>query len=251
MSESIRPKENAAPETHRVVAALLRKLEGCRRILDIPCGVGSLLLHLEGAGFDIDAADCEDLPTRVPGVVFSLADMNRPLPYPANQFDAVVSIDGIEHIERTFDFVRECRRILRPGGTLIVTTPNISALRSRWRWFLTGFHNKAKSPLDEAHPNPLHHIRMMSLPDLRYVLHTNGFRVTAVCTNRIKAISWVYALWAPLVYLATAWVFASEEHDPAQRLRNREILAELFSRPVLFGETLIVMAQCEDQRAHP
>jgi hypothetical protein len=55
----------------------------------------------------------------------------------------------------------------------------------------------------------------------------------------------------PLVYLATAWVFASEEHDPAQRLRNREILTELFSRPVLFGETLIVMAQCEDQRAHP
>ena len=92
---------------------------------------------------------------------------------------------------------------------------------------------------------------MMSLPDLRYVLHTNGFRVTAVCTNRIKAISWVYALWVPLVYLATARVFHSEERDPAQRLRNREILAELFSRPVLFGETLIVMAQCEGQGAPP
>jgi 2-polyprenyl-3-methyl-5-hydroxy-6-metoxy-1,4-benzoquinol methylase len=47
-------------------------------------------------------------------------------------FDAVVSIDGIEHIERPFDFIRECRRMIRKDGVLIISTPNLTALRSRW-----------------------------------------------------------------------------------------------------------------------
>ena len=59
------------PETHRAVAALLRKLEGAEQIQTSRAVRGAILLHVEGAGFDIDAADCEDLPTRVPGVVLA------------------------------------------------------------------------------------------------------------------------------------------------------------------------------------
>jgi len=177
--------------------------------------------------------------------VFRQADMNGPLPYDDDYFDAVVSIDGIEHIERPFDFIRQCARILRNQGWLILSTPNVSSLRSRWRWFLTGFHNKCKSPLDETRPEPRHHIGMLSFPEARYLLHGNGFRITEIRTNRIKAISWCFAAVAPVAYVATSWVFAREETDRSQRRRNREILAQMFSLPVLFGETMILAARCE------
>jgi SAM-dependent methyltransferase len=157
-------------------------------------------------------------------------------------FDAVVCIDGIEHIERPFDFIRECQRIIRKGGVLIISTPNLSALRSRWRYLLTGFHQGEKSPLDESEYTPLHHLSLVSFPELRYRLHANGFRVASVRTNRVKFISWLYVVLVPLAYVVTVLVFNKEEKAARVREQNREIVRQMFTVPVLFGETLIVKA---------
>jgi 2-polyprenyl-3-methyl-5-hydroxy-6-metoxy-1,4-benzoquinol methylase len=236
------PRENTTANTHRVVAELLGCLKDCRRVLDIPCGEGAFVERISTADVEIHAADCADL-LQTSRAIFQQADMNQRLPYADDQFDAVISIDGIEHLENPFGFVRQCARILRQGGSLIVSTPNISSLRSRWRWFLTGFHNKCKSPLDELRPSPLHHLSMISFPRLRYMLSSSGFRITAVRTNRIKPVSWLYVPWIPLAYGLTAWVFAREERNPEQRKRNREILRQMFSVSILLGETMVVAAE--------
>ncbi len=238
----MRREHEAARGTHEAVADLILGPGGCRRVLDIPCGSGAFLRRLDRAGLEVHGADLVK-GLEVPGARFRQADMSSPLPYPDGSFDAITCIEGLEHIERPFDFVRECHRILRPGGTLVVSTPNASSLRSRWRWLLTGFHNKCKIPLDETDPSPLHHVNMMSLPELRYLLHTCGFRLAALRTNRIKPISWVYAPWVPLAWLVTAHVFRREEKDPVRRRRNREIARDLFRPAVLFGETLIAAAR--------
>jgi SAM-dependent methyltransferase len=192
-------------------------------------------------GADIFSADCLNI-IKIPNPQFSLVDMNGRLPYAAAMFDAVVCIDGIEHIERPFDFIRECRRITRQGGMLIISTPNLTALRSRWRYLLTGFHQGEKSPLDESQYTPYHHLSLVSFPELRYQLHANGFRVAAVRTNRVKLISWLYVLLVPLAYLVTVLAFMKEEKEAHVREQNREIVKQLFTIPVLFGETLIVKA---------
>jgi 2-polyprenyl-3-methyl-5-hydroxy-6-metoxy-1,4-benzoquinol methylase len=168
--------------------------------------------------------------------------MNETLPFENDFFDAIVCIDGIEHLERQYDFTKECRRTLKPGGSIIISTPNINSLRSRWRWFLTGHHNKCKSPLNEEQPSALHHIALLSFSHLRYMLHRSGFQITEITANRKKMASWSYILWTPLAYLKTFRVFNSEEKDPGQRKRNKEILNQLFLSDVLFGETLIVKA---------
>ena len=178
----------------------------------------------------------------VPDVEFHEADMNEPLPFQDDCLDAVVCIEGIEHIKRPFDFIAECCRILRPGGLLIVTTPNISSLRSRWRWFLTGFHNKCKYPLDEGHPAPRHHINMLSYPQLRYMLHTNGFQIETIATNRIKAVSWLYAPWAVVQYVASKLVFRRCARDEEHRRCVGEVVSQMTSAPLLFGETMIAGA---------
>ena len=233
--------EHASKNTHAVAERLLRRCDGVRKVLDIPAGEGAFTRRLVG-DYDVTAADVQAVPP-IAGSTSARADMVERLPWDDGAFDAVVNIDGIEHIERQFDFVRECRRVLRPGGYLILSTPNISALRSRWRYLLTGFHNKGKAPLDETRPTPWHHVALLSFPQLRYLLHRSGFRITDVTTNRIKAISWVYAPLAPAAWTLTRWVFHREEKDPAQRRRNREIAKQMFSREVLFGEALILRAR--------
>lgn len=233
--------ENTSKNTHNVVAELLGEDPGHKVILDLPCGEGAFSKRMREKGADIFSADCLNI-IKIPNPQFSLVDMNGRLPYADAMFDAVVCIDGIEHIERPFDFIKECRRITRQGGMLIISTPNLTALRSRWRYLLTGFHQGEKSPLDESEYTPLHHLSLVSFPELRYRLHANGFRVAAVRTNRVKLISWLYILLVPLAYLVTVLAFMKEEKDAHVREQNREIVKQLFTIPVLFGETLIVKA---------
>ena len=233
--------ENTSRNTHNVVAELLGEDVDHKVILDVPCGEGAFSKRMLEKGADIFSADCVNI-IKIPNPQFSVVDMNERLPYADAMFDAVICIDGIEHIERPFDFIKECRRITRPGGMLIISTPNLTALRSRWRYLLTGFHQGEKSPLDESEYTPLHHLSLVSFPDLRYRLHANGFRVAAVRTNRVKLISWLYIVLVPLVYLVTVLAFIKEEKDADVREQNKEIVKQLFSVAVLFGETLIVKA---------
>ena len=235
-------EENCAPGTHDCIARWLFGQDDLRRVLDVPCGEGAFVRRCLAAGRSVVGADCEPGAT-VPGAERAIADMNEQLPFEDAAFDAVVCIDGIEHIERPFDFLAECRRVVRVGGALVVSTPNISALRSRWRYLWTGFHNKAKSPLDETAPHPLHHVNMRSFHELRYQLHRTGFRIERVATNRIKPISWLYSPLAPPAAAATAWALHAEEKDPAQRRRNWEIWRQLHSPAVLFGEALVLFAR--------
>ncbi|HXQ27964.1 MAG TPA: class I SAM-dependent methyltransferase [Gemmatimonadales bacterium] len=241
MTAAPAPRELTSPNTHAVVARLLAAESACARVLDIPCGEGAFLARAQRAGhvgYGVDIAN--RLEGR--GVRFARADMNGGLPFAAGAFDAVVCIDGIEHLERPFDFVHECRRVLRPGGVLIVSTPNISALRSRWRWLLTGFHNKQKVPLNEADPTPWHHVSLLSFPMLRYMLHREGFELRTIATNRIKAVSWLYLPLWPITAVVTKAALSRWEDDPGQRERNVEILHQLLLPAIAFGETTIVKA---------
>lgn len=239
--QSLQIPENTSKNTHNVVAELLAEEKNCKVVLDIPCGAGAFTKRSADAGFEVFAADCENI-LQFSHENFSVADMNKRLEFPDETFDAVVCIDGIEHIEKPFDFIRECHRIIRAGGTLIISTPNLMSLRSRWRWFLTGFHQGEKIPLDESSPTPLHHISLVSFTDLRYRLHVNGFQVVAVRTNRTRWISLAYGIFAPFSYLMTRWVFRKEGRKLPSRDQNEDILKQIFSPPILFGETLIVKA---------
>lgn len=234
--------EDAGENTHNVVQEMVADEVAKGHILDIPCGEGAFSKRLAENGFEVDSADCVEI-VKYDEAKFRIADMNRPLPYEDGVFDGVVCIDGIEHIEKPFDFIRECGRILKQGGFLIISTPNISALRSRWRYLLTGFHNKARVPLDETSPHPLHHITMVSLPELRYRLATNGFVVTQIRTNRVKSISWLYVFLVPFAFVRTLVVFAREAHNETLKEIFRQVFRWMFSVPVLFGETLIVKAK--------
>ncbi len=110
------------------------------------------------------------------------------------------------------------------------------------RFFGSGFFGRDARPLNETARHPLHHIGLATFSELRYELHVSGFRLVEVRHTHIKPISYLYAIFAPWIWLYTRVAFRKEK-DSAQRVRNQEILRTLLSRSVLFGECLMLIAK--------
>lgn len=213
------------------------------RVLDAPCGgPAALTLALKEGGFDAVGADIDPEAAMRLGSAFQKADLDGVLPWSDRSFDAVISTEGIEHLENHYSFLREMHRILKPGGILVLTTPNITALRSRVRFFASGFFGRDGRPLNETARHPLHHIGLATFSELRYELHVSGFRISEVRHTHVKPISYLYSIYAPWMWLYTLIAFRKEK-DPAQRERNKEILAALHSYSLLFGECLMLVAR--------
>jgi len=212
------------------------------RILDAPCGAGALTTALRDRGYEMSGADVDPAAAGRLGDAFTAADLSQSLPWADRFFDAALSVEGIEHLENRHAYLRELARVLRPGGTLVLTTPNIVSLRSRVRFRGSGFFNQDPRPLCEAARHPLHHIGLMTFPDLRYALHTSGFRIVDVAHTHIKPVSYLYAVFVPRAWIYTTIAFR-KERDPAQRAANREIRRALFSRSLLYGENVMITAR--------
>ena len=230
---------NTSKNTHEAVFSMILKNQNSK-IVDIPCGSGAFILRLKDEGYqNVLGVDVDNI-MEIDHTDFLVGDMTKILPIENHSIDVIVCIDGIEHINRQFDFVKEVNRILKDDGEFIISTPNINSLRSRWKWLMTGHHHKCDTPLDENNPNPLHHIGMISFHEIRYMLHTNGFKIQEVTTNRIKWINWIYSLIIPLAYMITTYRYLNSGMKQGTLAINKEIKKIMFSKAVLFGETLIV-----------
>ena len=112
----------------------------CGVVLDIACGTGygSRYILQTGCarviGVDRSFEAVEYAVAHCNGPNFIVAD-GQQLPFPAGAFSAVVSLETIEHVPEPESFLHELHRVLRPGGRLILSTPNYRRGR-----FLSPFH---------------------------------------------------------------------------------------------------------------
>jgi SAM-dependent methyltransferase len=102
--------------------------------------------------------------------LFDPAARSRFLDQHGETFDAVVLLEVIEHVHDPWETLGFARRLLRPGGVLLLSTPNITSFYSRFR-FLTGgrFHQFEPPDLEYGHINP------MTALMVKVVLEETGF----------------------------------------------------------------------------
>lgn len=249
MAMSFKETNLAAPARHNpqlheiVLSALERAPRGA--VLDLPSGPGYLLRDLQEKGFRGVAGEIDTDLHVFEEIEYRQIDMTKRFPFDDASFDYVTSIEGIEHIDNHVAFFNEVARVLKPGGQLLLTTPNVNSLSSRWNFFLSGFHLAAEKPipLDTANMY-FEHINPISLPNLFFFAERAGLIVERVTTWKYKkgSIFW-YILLYPFLQYALRRACFGKESNPMRRAANRRLYGFLNSRANLLGSHTICLAR--------
>jgi SAM-dependent methyltransferase len=130
---------NLAPQTApRVWETVLDQLPPAQRALNSGAGRGGMSLLLQQRGIDVTSVDLHPEHFAAPGLTCQRQDLLRPLDFADESFDLVLAIEVLEHLENPWLFFRESIRVLRPGGSFIFTSPNVTSLPSRVAFLRTG-----------------------------------------------------------------------------------------------------------------
>jgi SAM-dependent methyltransferase len=125
----------AAPKTWE---AALDQLPPEGRILVAGAGRGGLSSLLSKAGYEVVSLDLHPSHFSADGLTCNKADFSEPLPLDSAQFDAVIAIEVIEHLEAPWIFASEALRVMKEDGRLIISSPNVGTLFSRIHYLLSG-----------------------------------------------------------------------------------------------------------------
>ncbi len=229
-----------------VTAAWATEIILGQRILDLSAGGGRTSEMLTRLGFRVVMTDY-GLPkamsagiSRVGGV-----DLNHFLPFRSGSFDAVNIVEVIEHIENQPQLIREIGRVLKPGGTLLVSTPNVLSLMSRMRFLFTGFMRGRIRPLHYSKkPGRAPNIYLLHFYELYYLLFHYGFSVLDLRQTRVKLPSRMLRvlLW-PLLWVCSYIAIVCAEKDPTQREYNRQIMSFMLHPAIVLSNNIVVKAR--------
>ncbi|HVA79135.1 MAG TPA: class I SAM-dependent methyltransferase [Candidatus Binataceae bacterium] len=207
------------------------------RALDISAGDGLSTGMLAKRGWSVVATERR---TSRPGWV--AADLNADLPFRDAEFDLVLMLEVIEHLPDIPHALREVARLLKPGGTAILTTPNRLNVTSRIHYLLTGYYKGRRAPLPYRYRvEDGRNWHVMGLNDFHWMAHGYGLEMDALGKSRRKLKA---KLMAPILYpfiAGASWMlYLRGVKDPAQRRINRQIFRFMTSASCLMDENIIM-----------
>jgi SAM-dependent methyltransferase len=169
----------------RVMDRLFHKyVQAGDRVLDAGSGYSVFFLLGEEWDFEISCADLdrravEKMRLLAPGWEWVVADAAI-LPWDDGHFDVVYAGEVVEHVAEPLPALDEWNRVLRPGGILIISTPNRDRLLSR-----------STGRIEPVNPE---HLREFSAAELRTMLSLSGFRLLR--TEGVY-LEWLQNWWKP------------------------------------------------------
>jgi len=158
--------------SHSLILQMMETMPPCR-VLDLGCSAGLLAEQIRASGHTVVGVDAIELPgVRDRTDDFFLADLEKPLaPEIGLGFDVVIAGDIIEHLARPGEALKEMRRVLRPGGQLILSVPNFGHWYPRFRVAFGLFGYDRRGVLDNTH------LRFFTRSTLRRTVKRAGFDV--------------------------------------------------------------------------
>jgi SAM-dependent methyltransferase len=156
--------ELATTEEQQVSFRYLRPWFGSLPVLDLGCGKGNYLRQFGPGSVGIDVSTPNLEHCRRLGLRIMSADLNRELPFPSGSFPAILCSHVLEHVDAPINLLRECRRVLQPGGLLVLGLPIEWSLLNWLRGQKYFYH----------HPT---HLYSFSLENIDVLLQKAGFEI--------------------------------------------------------------------------
>ena len=236
----------AAPFLIQAVSDLLTDIpdEG-KALLDISCKEGDVLQSLQNRRFALRGTNFEASGPDRNGIPIDYnVDLRQRLPYDDSSFDVVLLVEVIEHLSDHQAAIGELARILKPGGCLILTTPNIMRLNSRLHFLLSGYHKTKRrfipfdTPLDQAHR---FHNYPIDLPILYYLCKQNGLTLERLGHSKVKFYSRFLCATLGFPVIAYTWyTLWMREKNPRQQQENMKLLRWLRHPRLLMEDNLVL-----------
>jgi len=205
--------------------------------LDISAGEGLSTRMLKERGWRV-------VPTerRVSRPGWVAADLIHDLPFRSESFELVLMLEVIEHLPDIPHTLREIARVLKPGGTAIVTTPNRLNVISRIHYLLTGFYKGRRAPLPYRYRvEDGRNWHVMGLNDFHWMARGYGLHLDALGKSRRKLRAY---LFLPLLYppiVIRSWLlYGGRGSDPVQRRLNRQLFRFMTSASLLMDENILM-----------
>lgn len=225
----------AIPGTHSRVLDVLGQFSDVSRdsvAVDIGAGMGALSARLAQAGYDVTACDLYPEEFAVDGVECRRVEAGGRLPFDDTSADIALAVEVMEHIDTHETMFSEIHRVLKPGGIVLFTTPNILSLKSRFMFLLTGYFYSFPSLDPEVCDPVFQHITPFSLDRYRWRLRQAGFEFLHVTADKRQSTSRFLSFLAPLLWLINR---KKARESASVRLQN--------DLTVLQARTLIVLAR--------
>ena len=195
-----------------IFAGLFRKLntphwDGGGKMLDVGCGNGRFMVSMKLLGWDVQGVELSENGVRscqMSNLVVHHGDLFS-AKFPEAFFDLVTVRHVIEHVPYPSRFMAELGRILRPGGRLVVETPNSEALGRRWfdtRWY--------------ANDVP-RHLFLFSLENLKKLANRHGLS--------LSDITWSTT---PKIFLNSLDYINLSHHNPSKYSAWRRALSRIY-----------------------
>ncbi|MDD5383257.1 MAG: class I SAM-dependent methyltransferase [Gallionella sp.] len=161
------------------ITALLGQPPEKIRLLDVGCSSGAFLHAAVKLGFRAEGVE----PAPKAAATAQAAGLKvyqgllQEAGYADGQFDAITLFEVIEHLQQPQELMQECRRILRPGGILLIGTGNagswsMAAMGARWEYLHIAKHGG--------------HVSFFNLGSIASLAQHSGFSVAAVRTRGVR-----------------------------------------------------------------
>jgi SAM-dependent methyltransferase len=171
-------------------------------ILEVGAGHGAFTRKLWKDGYAVSACDLFPEIFYFDKIECRKVDISRELPYPDQSFDIILAVEVMEHIHDHNLFFKECNRILKKGGLLIFSTPNILSLKSRLRFLFTGFYYSFK-PLDHHNTDGLQHIASLTVDQYNNLAITNGLQPYRLSFDKRQSTSRLLSFLIPFLWVVS------------------------------------------------
>lgn len=155
---------------HKRILELL-KPKANDRVLEIGCGFGVLLKKISSKrkiGIESNDFAIEECKKR--GLLITKLDVDKGLPFKNDSFNTIIMNEVVSHLKKPLFVLKECHRILKNGGKIIITAP----VRSIF------FHNISETHLTE-----------MTVKEARQLIQKSGF---VILSHEVSGISFLYPL---------------------------------------------------------